>query len=106
MSRYLRELLSDEAGGLSSARSSFWLTLVVALGVIVADGLSSDITVPEPGYTLLGMIVGMVGVWAAGPRIAQYLGPALGSMVQGIGSSRRSPEPVRPEPDAETMRER
>jgi len=106
MSRYLRELLSDEAGGLSSARSSFWLTLVVALGLTVADGLSPAITVPEPGYTLLGAIVGIVGIWAAGPRIAQYLGPALGSMVQGIGSSRRSPEPERPEPDAETMRER
>jgi len=100
------DLLKDETGSWSSARCAFWLVTIFALVVIAWDAASPAFTVPEPGYTLLGAIFGVVGVWAAGPRIASYLGPQLGAIVQGIGASKRSPEPERPEPDAETMTRR
>ena len=90
-----RDLIQDETGATSSARTSFWVVLLVSLGLIIADAVSDAVRVPEPGYTLLGAIVGIVGVWAAGPRIAQYLGPQIGAMVQGIGNAKRSPR----EPD-------
>ena len=97
-------LIQDETGAVSTARTSFLVTGVVGLGLTVADAVSPAVTVPEPGYAFLGAIIGIAGAWAAGPRIAQYIGPALGQMVQGIGMAKRSPE--RPDPDGETMVER
>ena len=102
--KFLREMVTDETGAASTARTSFLFALVSGVSLAIADAVSTSVTVSEPAYAFLGAVVGIAGVWAAGPRIAEYVGPALGQMVQGIGMARRSPE--RPDPDAETMVDR
>ena len=81
-------LLRDEQGSWSSARCSFWLSLLVALGCVVADTIFAAVAVPNAAYSLLGTIVVATASWAAGPRIAQYLAPQLGAIAKGIGDSR------------------
>jgi hypothetical protein len=87
------QLLKDETGSWSSARCSFWLALLSTLVLVTWDGASTRFSVPEPGYTVLGAILTITGVWAVGPRIAQYLGPQLGAIVSAIGQTKRSKEP-------------
>lgn len=80
-------LLRDEQGSWSSARCSFWISLLVTLALIVVDALTGA-SVPNAAYSLLGTIVVATASWAAGPRIAQYLAPQLGAIAKGIGDSR------------------
>jgi hypothetical protein len=84
------QLLKDETGSWSSARCSFWLALLSTLVLVTWDGASTHFSVPEPGYTVLGAILTITGIWAVGPRIAQYLGPQLGAIAGAIGQSKRS----------------
>lgn len=71
-------LFRDEQGALSSARISFWLSLLVAfltIGVDVALTIQSAAArIPNTVYGLEGTIFMACAAWAAGPRIAQYFG--------------------------------
>ncbi len=97
--------LRDEQGNRSLARLlALELTQVgVALVVLHSVGW---IKVPDTAYTYLAGGWSLVLVWAAGPRIAEYLAPQIGAMWQGLGSVFRrlaerrggpSPDYVRPE---------
>lgn len=79
-------LLKDEQGSWSSARCSFWLTLLFTLLLIALDAFTRTDVVPD-AYALLGTIVTFCAVWASGPRMAQYLAPQIGAAVKGIAEA-------------------
>lgn len=81
----LKEMLRDERGNLSAART-FLLGTLIFIGIIVILD-STILDVPEPIYALLGsLVVGLVA-WAGGPRIAQYVGPQIGAVASGIAQA-------------------
>jgi|TARA_R110000824_G_scaffold16016_4_gene66895 hypothetical protein len=88
----IREVLTDEKGSLSAARTFLLGSLVFTGALIVLD--STVWEVPGTAYTLLGsLVVGLVA-WAGGPRVAQYVAPQIGAVASGIAKSIK--EPVRP----------
>jgi|TARA_Y100000593_G_C4226568_1_gene294786 hypothetical protein len=88
------EILADEKGKLSAARVLLTASLAFTAVLIIFDAILWA-TVPNAAYALLGTIfTGLLG-WTAGPRIAQYFGPQLGSIASGIGASLQR-EPQRP----------
>lgn len=98
------ELFQDETGARSSARVLLWALLAFIVAISTADFLLPGRDVPEPAYTLYGLMFTILGVWALGPRVAAYIGPQVGAIVQGLAMSRRTPSrDERPEPDYETM---
>ena len=89
------QILSDEKGKLSAARTLLVASLVFTGLIIIADALLwADVS--NAAYALLGTIFTGLLAWTAGPRIAQYLGPQIGAVAQGIGASLKS-EPRRPD---------
>lgn len=82
-------LLRDEQGSWSTARCAFWLTLLVALVLVVFDAAGVTDTRPE-GYTLLGTVVLALAAWAAGPRMGQYLAPQIGKVGAAIASAAKA----------------
>ena len=85
----IREILTDERGSLSAARTFLFGSLVFTGTIIVLDSIM--LGVPEIAYTLLGSLnVGLVA-WAGGPRMAQYLAPQIGAVASGIAKAVRSP---------------
>ncbi len=82
-------LLRDEQGGWSTARCAFWLTLFVALALVVLDATGTTNTRTE-GYTMLGTVVLALAAWAGGPRIGQYLAPQIGKVGQAIAASAKA----------------
>ena len=89
------QILADEKGKLSAARVLLTASLAFTAVLIVFDAILWA-TVPNAAYALLGTIFTGLLAWAAGPRIAQYFGPQLGSIASGIGAS-LTREPRRPE---------
>ena len=89
----IREILTDEKGSLSAART-FLLGSLLFMGVLIV--LDSTVwEVPGTAYTLLGSLgVGLLA-WAGGPRVSQYLAPQEGAVASGIAKS--SKEPKRPD---------
>jgi|TARA_R110002020_G_scaffold221441_1_gene429489 hypothetical protein len=86
----LIQLLADEKGKLSAARTFLAVCLAFTGFIIVSDALLWA-NVPNAAYALLGTIfTGLLG-WTAGPRIAQYFGPQIGAIAKGIGDSVRQP---------------
>lgn len=87
-------LIEDEQKNLSSARCSFWLTLIVSLILVILSAF--DVVKLSAGsYTLLGTMFMFTAIWAAGPRIAQYLGPQIGKIAGALRSAkddRRQPD--------------
>lgn len=88
LSLELSTLIRDEQGNYSSARCSWWLTLIWTLATITRDSFNAGFNVPPAGYALLGTVTTLAGVWAAGPRIAQYVGPQMGAMIGAIGKAK------------------
>ena len=86
----IRELLTDEKGNLSAART-FLLGALLFTGVLIV--LDSTVwEVPGTAYTLLGSLgVGLVA-WAGGPRVSQYLAPQVGAVASGIAKSIKEPK--------------
>lgn len=102
-----RTLVEDERGALSSARTGMWATVLVAYVSIGVD-LYLVLTggkhfVPNTVYGVLGTMFLAFASWAAGPRIAQYLGPQIGAVAQGLGAATRTDAPPT---DHETMTDR
>ena len=86
----LSEILKDERGSFSAARTFLFGSLVFTGTIIVLDSLM--LAVPEIAYTLLGSLnVGLVA-WAGGPRVAQYLAPQIGAVASGIAQAVKSPK--------------
>ena len=86
----IKEILTDERGSLSSARTFLLASLVFSGMLIVLD--STIWEVPEVIYTLLGRLdIGLLA-WAAGPRVAQYLGPQVAGVASGIAKAISLPE--------------
>lgn len=93
----IRELISDEHSHLSTARVGLWTTMALALVTVAVDVWltvhASRLTIPNPVYALEGTMFTAFAAWAAGPRIAQYIGPQLGAIAQGIGAANRDKPP-------------
>ena len=85
----IREILTDERGSLSSARTFLLASLLFSGALIVLDSTFWD--VPEVVYTLLGSLdIGLLA-WAGGPRVAQYLGPQVAGVASGIAKAVKAP---------------
>ena len=85
----VREILTDERGTLSAARTFLFGSLVFTGTIIVLDSLI--LGVPEIAYPLLGSLnVGLLA-WAGGPRVAQYLAPQIGAAAAGIAKAIKAP---------------
>jgi len=86
----IKEMLTDERGTLSAARTFLFGSLVFTGTIIVLDSLL--LGVPEIAYTLLGSLnVGLLA-WAGGPRVAQYLAPQIGAVASGIAKAVKGPQ--------------
>lgn len=83
--------LRDEQGSRSSARLLLWITVAAALLLIAVDVLTAGEASPH-AYTLLGGMVTTFAVWAAGPRMAQYLAPLAGKVVESLARTSREPD--------------
>lgn len=81
-------LFHDERGSLSAARVllSCWLGQSV-LYVFVCVGL--DMAMSNAVLSMDAGIATALITWAAGPRIAQYIGGQVGSVASAVGSSLR-----------------
>ena len=86
----LRQILVDEKGKLSASRTLLVGSLVFTAVLIVCDS-ALWFQVENAVYALLGTIFTGLLMWAAGPRIAEYLGPQVGAVAKGIGSAIRAP---------------
>ncbi len=90
----LHELIEDERHHLSSARCGLWFTvalaaLTVATDVYLTAGTTLTARIPNPVYGLEGTMFTVFAAWAAGPRIAQYLGPQVGAVASGLAAAVR-----------------
>jgi len=82
-----RGVFHDETGARSAARTFLALWLAnAALYVWIRDE-SDGLGVVLTFFTAIGSAL---VVWAAGPRIAQYLGPAVAGSVQGVADAARA----------------
>ena len=80
-------VLRDERGALSSARLGMWVNLFFMYAYIVWTATPSPVVMSA----LSAVEMTFMG-WAAGPRMMQYIGPAIGQVAQGI-SAARAPHP-------------
>jgi len=86
----IKEILVDERGTVSAARTFLLGVLLFTGTIIVLDSII--LAVPEIAYTLLGSLnVGLLA-WAGGPRVAQYLAPQIGSVAAGIAKAVKGPQ--------------
>ena len=89
----IRQLVSDERNNLSSARVGLWVTVLLGMFCIGVDAAltlgRSSVRLPNTAYALLGTMFTVFASWAAGPRIAQYIGPQIGQIAAGLGASAR-----------------
>lgn len=102
-----RELLIDEQGKSSGARTGLWVTVAMALITVGVDiwltvQHATPARIPNTVYALEGTMFTVFAAWAAGPRIAQYIGPQLGKVVSALATARQDPR----EPNARTDDER
>lgn len=80
-------LIADESGKPSTARFAFWIVLIWTILIITLVGLGW-MELSSAAYALLGTIFTFTTVWAAGPRIAQYLGPQIGRAISAISRAK------------------
>ena len=86
----IKEILTDERGTFSAARTFLFGSLLFTGTIIVLDSLL--LGVPEIAYTLLGSLnIGLLS-WAGGPRVAAYLAPQIGSVAAGIAKAVKGPQ--------------
>jgi len=85
----IKEILTDERGSLSAARTLLTASLIFIGVIIVLDSIVWD--VPEPAYVLMGSLAVGLLAWAGGPRVAQYLGPQVGAVASSIAEAVKRP---------------
>jgi hypothetical protein len=95
MKLYPLALIRDEAGKPSTSRVAFWIVLLITLGII----LFAPARIPPAAYSLLGGTIIALASWAAGPRIAQYIGPQIGSTAAAIGQAKERLVRIVDDPD-------
>lgn len=91
----LSQLIQDEQGHLSSARVLLWVWSLFSLALIA-------LTWRELSNAVLAFLSGVeiaLIAWAGGARIAQYLGPQIGSTAAGVGQSVREAIQRRRDPE-------
>ena len=86
----IKEILADERGTVSAARTFLLGVLLFTGTIIVLDSII--LAVPEVVYTLLGGLNMGLLAWAGGPRVAQYLAPQIGSVTAGIAKAVKGPQ--------------
>lgn len=79
-------LLRDEQGNISSMRTLLF-TVIVPMLVAMTLLSASGVVFPEVAWTVWGGLATMISVGAFGPRIAQYLGPHVGTLVNAVRDS-------------------
>jgi hypothetical protein len=91
----------DERGSRSSARLLLYITTAAILGCIAATSLWR-VAVPGEAWAILTAMETMFTVWAAGPRMAQYLSPlaqtAVSKMADVIRARRDPKDGIEPAP--------
>jgi hypothetical protein len=91
-------LIRDENGKPSTSRVAFWIVLLTTLGII----LICPARIPQAAYSLLGGTIIALASWAAGPRIAQYIGPQIGAAAGAIGQAKQRLVRTVDDPDAQS----
>lgn len=74
---------SDESGNRSMARVLLFSTSILGALLVMVDTFTSR-SVPVAAYETFGLVFPWLLVWAAGPRMVQYLAPQLGATVSAI----------------------
>lgn len=82
--RRQHKFTDDEQGNKSGARMLLYTSLVYEALYVGIWGRDPSIGMVLTFFTALD---GSLIVWAAGPRIAQYLAPQVGNMVRGVGDA-------------------
>lgn len=90
-----RQLLEDERGRLSTARTLLWVWSLFTLLLIALAWRE----LPNGVLSLLSGVEIALVAWAAGARIAQYLGPQVGATASTVGQSLREAVQKRRDPD-------
>jgi len=85
----IKDILTDERGTPSAARTFLFGSLVFTGTIIVLDSII--LAVPEIAYPLLGSLnIGLLS-WCGGPRVAAYLAPQIGAAAAGIAKAIKAP---------------
>lgn len=90
-----RQLLEDERGHLSTARTLLWVWSLFTLALIAFAWRE----LPNGVLSLLSGVEVALVAWAAGARIAQYLGPQVGATASAVGQSLREAVQKRRDPE-------
>jgi hypothetical protein len=91
----LLELVEDERGRLSTARSLLWGWSIYSLCFLSLTWA----TVSNGALSFLSAVEVALIAWAAGPRIAQYLGPQVGAAAAAVGQALREKVQARRRPE-------
>jgi Flp pilus assembly protein TadB len=83
----LLNALKDEQGNWSAARLFLAIWLANAVVYTWMQWTTESLGVVLTFFTAIGT---PLIVWTAGPRIAQYLGPSVGGVVQGMAESAKA----------------
>lgn len=83
----LTTIFKDERGDWSAARVFLFIWLANAAAYVWQRPDSVSLGAVLTFFTAIGT---PLIVWTAGPRIAQYLGPQVGSVVAGVAESAKS----------------
>lgn len=81
-------ILRDERGQMSAARAFLLACLCYQALYLAVWGRDAETL--GVVLTFFSAIDVPLIVWAAGPRIAQYIGPATGQIVQGVADSAKA----------------
>jgi hypothetical protein len=90
-----RQLLQDERGQLSTARTLLWVWTAFTLALLALAWRE----VPNGVLSLLSGVEIALVAWAGGPRIAQYLAPQVGAAASAVGQSLREAVQKRRDPE-------
>lgn len=91
-------LIRDEKGKPSTSRVAFWLVLLITLAIIIF----CPARIPQAAYSLLAGTIIALASWAAGPRIAQYIGPQIGAAASAVGQAKERLVRAVDDPDAKS----
>lgn len=82
-------LFRDERGSKSLARHALVFVLLLIAGLAIYEAYDPTHAINNTIWaTLSSIALGLIG-WCAGPRIASYLLPQVGSVAIGVGSAIR-----------------
>lgn len=90
-----RQLIQDERGQLSTARTLLWVWTGFTLALLALTWRE----VPNGVLSLLSAVEVALVAWAGGPRIAQYLAPQVGAAASAVGQSLREAVQKRRDPE-------